>query len=485
MLRSKHIIINFVTVFAFFIALTAKSAEFLPQGWTVHSSNGQTYYYNQKSGTSQWEKPISTQNVNQQGSSQAHRNQGIPSSSIDSRRNDAVYQQSTAGNAQYSTPEVRQQYPLHTNQQQYSGAAKFPGNPGPKMQRPQTTSGHGAITQKNHSAAATTKGDLIPLASMTSGATKENQIGSAVQTDTKHPAHNDDQTISKEPIIQNTSATVMPDGNAAPQQRFTDTVTVHPDTQRVVAELREAERRIDDLKHIIDELEIEKLELTERVKLGEMAVLNLTNECSAAAALMEESSLQLQEELNSQMVIIQTELDSKNAELESMKSEKESLDIDLEQIKKDAASAQLDLSGLKSNSTIMVEDLRVSRIRISEQEKELAEAYKEIGQLTEDMKNVAEPSLRRLRKPSFFSRLLESAFPVWSGKVSPKVKKGKSKQAVALASVTVDTLMSMNRTAISLRENITAISAALEGKEEIIGELSVQLAERAEEAEKR
>lgn len=482
MLRSKHIITNFVTVFAFFIALTAKSAEFLPQGWTAHSSNGQTYYYNQKSGASQWEKPISTQNVNQQGSSQTYRNQGIPSSSIDSRRNEAVHQQSTKGNAQY---------PLHTNQQQYLGAAKFTGNPGPKMHRPQTTSGHGAIMQKNHSATAATdsesprKGDSIPLASMTSGGTTENQIVSAAQTGTKHPAHNDDQTISKESFFQNTSTNVMPDGNIASQQRFTNTVTVHPDTQRVVSELREAERRIDDLKHIIDELEIEKLELTERVKLGEIAVLNLTNECSAAAVLMEQSSLQLQEELNSQMVIIQTELDSKNAELETIKSEKESLDIDLVQIKKDAASAQLDLSGLKSNSTIMVEDLRVSRIRITEQEKELAEAYKEIGQLIEDMKNVAEPSLRRLRKPSFFSRLYESAFPVWSGKVSPKVKKGKSKQTAAVASVTADTLMSLNKTAISLRENITAISAALEGKEEIIEELSVQLAERAEEAEKR
>jgi myosin heavy subunit len=480
MLCSKHTIINLVTVFAFFITLTAKSAEFLPQGWTAHSSNGQTYYYNQKSGTSQWEKPILTQNVNQQGSSQTYRNQGIPSSSIDSRRNEAVYQQSTAGNAQYSVPDVNQQYPLHTNQQQYSGAATFPGNPVPKMQRPQTAAGHGSVMQQNHSVTVTTdsesvrKGDSIPLAN-----------ASVAQTDMKHPAHHDGHTISKESFVHNASATMMPDGNTDSQHRFIDVVTVHPDTQRVESELREAERKIDNLKVMIDELEIEKLELTERVKLGEIAVLNLTSECSAAAALMEESSLQLQDELNSQMLTIQTELDSKNAELETLKAEKESLDVELEQTKDEAASAQLDLSGLKSNSTIMVENLRVSRIRISEQEKELADAYKEIGQLIEDMKNVAEPSLRRLRQPSFFSRFFQSAFPVWSGKVTPKVKKGKGKPIVAPASAAPDTLMSLNKTAISLRENITAITAALEGKEEIIEELSVQLAERADEAEKR
>ena len=184
-------------------------------------------------------------------------------------------------------------------------------------------------------------------------------------------------------------------------------------------------------------------------------------------------------------MIIQSELDKKNEELETLKTEKESLDADLVQVKEQAASAQLDLFGLKSNSTKMVEDLKISRIRISEQEKELADAYKEIGHLMEDMKNVAEPTMRRLRQPSFFSRLLQSAFPVWSGKVSPKVKKGKSKPTVAVVSATSDTLMSLNKTAISLRENITAIAAALEGKEEIIVELSAQLAERADEAEKR
>jgi predicted nucleic acid-binding Zn-ribbon protein len=491
MLRSKHTIINFVTVFAFFITLTARSAEFLPQGWTAHSSNGQTYYYNQKSGTSQWEKPILSQNVNQQGSSQAHRNQGIPSSSMDSRRQETVYQQSTTGNAQYLSQEVQQQYALHTNQQQYSGAAKFAGNPGPKMQRPQTTSGYGATMQQNSSATVTTdsdslrKGDSAPLASLNLGATTENPTATAVQTDTKHPADYDFSTISKESFVPNASATITSDGYKASEPKLVDIVTVHPDTQRVESELREAERKIDDLKMMIDGLEIEKLELTERVKLGEIAVLNLTSECSAAATLMEQSSLQLQEELNSQMMIIQSELDKKNEELENLKTEKESLDSDLVQVKEQAASAQLDLFGLKSNSTKMVEDLKISRIRISEQEKELADAYKEIGHLMEDMKNVAEPTMRRLRQPSFFSRLLQSAFPVWSGKVSPKVKKGKSKPTVAVVSATSDTLMSLNKTAISLRENITAIAAALEGKEEIIAELSAQLAERADEAEKR
>ena len=96
---------------------------------------------------------------------------------------------------------------------------------------------------------------------------------------------------------------------------------------------------------------------------------------------------------------------------------------------------------------------------------------------------------RRLLKEeeasSFFSRFFQSAFPVWSGKVTPKVKKGKGKPIITPASAAPDTLMSLNKTAISLRENITAITAALEGKEEIIEELSVQLAERADEAEKR
>lgn len=482
MVRAKHAIINFVIVFAFLITLTAQSSAFLPQGWTEHSSNGKIYYYNHKSGTSQWEKPVLTQNVNQQGSSQTYRNQGTPSSSID-QRNEAVYQQSTTGNAQYAAADSHQRYPAYTNQQHYSGAAKFPGNSAPNMQLPQASQGHGTVTPQNHPATATKdsvssmEGDSTQFASNAPSSTlfkTENATISVGQIDTKLPSHDDGHKILQECSVQNSSASLQP---------ATDIIAVHPDTLQVESELKEAERKIENLKIMIDELEFEKSELMEKVKIGEQALTNLTSEINTEANLTEEKNVQFQQELNSQIVTVQTELDSKNAELEALNIEKNALDLNLVEIKIDAKSAQLILSGLKSNSTIMGEDLRFSRIRIAEQEKELADAYKEIRQLIEDMKNVAEPSLRRLRQPSFFSRLLQSAFPVWSGKVSPKVKKGKSKTAVT--SVVSDTLTVMNRTAIALKENITAISAALEGKEEIIEELSVQLAERADEAEKR
>jgi hypothetical protein len=39
---------------------TANGSDFLPSGWVMYSSEGKSYYYNQQTGVTQWERPLGT-----------------------------------------------------------------------------------------------------------------------------------------------------------------------------------------------------------------------------------------------------------------------------------------------------------------------------------------------------------------------------------------------------------------------------------------
>ena len=288
----------------------------------------------------------------------------------------------------------------------------------------------------------------------------------------------------------NATATATPfecdkDAGSASAQHSNDTTKSSSHTQRLISELKEADRQINDLNEMIDELEAEKVVLLELVKSGEDTIANATISLEAATLLQEEANAESKGQLAVRVESLLTELESRQTELDLLREEKQDLERDLELLRVSSTTALTALAELQSNFTLQKEDLRVRKSLLAVQDKELADAYKEIGQLEEDFKNVAEPSLRRLRQPSFFSRMLESAFPVWAGGKGSGKNSRRVKGRGAAATAAIENALAMNRTVESLRENLTAMAAALEGKEVAIEELSEQLAERVEEAEKR
>jgi hypothetical protein len=50
----------FIYILSSIAIFTANGSDFLPSGWVMYSSEGKSYYYNQQTGVTQWERPLGT-----------------------------------------------------------------------------------------------------------------------------------------------------------------------------------------------------------------------------------------------------------------------------------------------------------------------------------------------------------------------------------------------------------------------------------------
>jgi hypothetical protein len=50
----------FVFILSSYAIFTVHGSDFLPTGWVMYSSEGKSYYYNQQTGVTQWERPLGT-----------------------------------------------------------------------------------------------------------------------------------------------------------------------------------------------------------------------------------------------------------------------------------------------------------------------------------------------------------------------------------------------------------------------------------------
>ena len=456
---------------SFFLTLTiltmvsVSSSDFLPSGWTVHSSQGKTYYYNQRTGASQWEKPLSTQNVNIHQYSQTQNDQMVAASS-------GYHQQQNTGMTQRLIPSVQQTVYV----EQRINNSTIPSD--------NKRSDAAWTTQKSQSAAANRQPHSYTPKSSVASATDystDTSISTAYQSASESVGNICVPHISSSP---EQPASCMRDdvyfNGSSMEQTITNT-EASSSSQRLIAEIEEAGKQMVDLNIMIIELEAEKETLLQAVKAGEDTVTNITLSLQSTAEAQKILESKALAEIELRASSLQEELKIRQEELETLKVGKESLEVDLNLIKISNIALTATLVEIKSNLTSQSLEIQVSTGRLVDQEKELSEAYKEIGQLEDDMKNVAEPSLRRLRQPSFISQILKNTFPVWSKETNSSGKRVKGRSPVS----TAESMRTLNRTVDSLRENLTAIADAMEGKEVLIEELMNQLAERVEEADNR
>lgn len=462
-------------VIALFFAVAIRGAEFLPYGWSAHVSNGQTYYYNQKTGISQWELPVPSKVINSAVDSQGKGNQAFFSTGGDSRTVSSMNQRASSGSTQHDVPSTHQQ---HLQQ-----------GPRDSNQAAQQHSPIGATDiryVKQQNGLNTTENQDRSNVPIQSDATNVVLTGQPLNSSVSMRDGSNTAKVVPSSAMHNASATKSAvDGvhDKGFLHSTNDTPVARSNKRSLELELLEAENQVADLKLIISELGIEKIELLEKLKVGEQALLNFTSISTAATFQEKEVNEKQKADLKSQISSLESRLDIVNSDLEEVREISSRLTAELAELEIISSATKFELLQLKPNFTMQVDELRLSQSRIVEQEKELVEARKEIEQLGEDLRNVAEPRMRQLRQPSFFSRMLQSAFPIWTSKSNAKQKKGKNKNTPV--NEHAETMISLNRTIDTLRENLTAMAAALEGKEEVILELTEQLAERIEEAEKR
>jgi chromosome segregation ATPase len=246
------------------------------------------------------------------------------------------------------------------------------------------------------------------------------------------------------------------------------------------------------------------------------------------------------ERVNLERDLLEQNLTLSKHEVESFSNSIVSLNKELD----DARRERKNLEKERGDLTLQIEELeRNSTVELLSVKEELKEAYEEIGQLEEDIRSVAGGSIQRLRQHSFLWRLIApiigfvrmgggaarsrinrdtecleseikdasfdedeaggSAFLSGSrDKHSRSLRGRKFANAVTRRRNTnyaatdadadahadrfqIERIDAMNRTISRLRENLTAMSNALESKEDLICELSDQIVETEEEAEKR
>ena len=403
-------LIRIVAYAVFLIACTTYSSDFLPHGWSTHYSNGVAYYYNQKTGVTQWERPV----VNT-----------LPS------------------------PLHQQTRPLH--EQNMSPQHKVSVNPH-HQHNPYQTAGL-------------------------------NRQQDAISSGNNHRPNNVDH-LTRE-TISSSSLRSRNDSVQGGNLTRPDSSTQLSDVQLFISKLRFADEQIDGLNVIIDDLEEERMQLLLRKQLNDDKMANLTS----AAAVLELAALQeysvVHDALFAQIKAVEASLNRHSQELENLQSANSDLERDITSVKETINVTSSTISELISNVTIGERILKENRDILSQQDRELADEYKNIGLLEEDMRNVAGSSLKRLRQPSFFGRVLESTFPVWAGgKGSLKSgRRAKGREAAALAAV--EAARELNATVEHIRNNLTVMATNIVSREIAIDELSEQLEERIDEASKR
>ena len=401
-------LVKIVAYVAYLIAYTTYSSDFLSHGWSTHYSNGVAYYYNQKTGVTQWEVPV----VNTQ-------TRPLP-------------QQTHSSQAQ----NMRPPYAVNPYQQQ---------NP------------HQTAEQNRRKDAMTSNYNYGP--NTVDHSTKDN--------------------ISS-PLLRSPNDSVQVGNLTRPHSS-----SMLTDVQLFISKLRDADEHIDDLNLIIDDLEEERVQLLLRKQLNDDAMVNLTS----AAAVLELAALQeysvVHSALFAQIKALESSIDQHSMEAENIRSLNSDLVRDIISVKETIHATTSTVSEFVSNITTGEILLQSNRDILTQQDRELSIEYKKIGQLEEDMRNVAGPSLKRLRQPSFFGRVLERIFPVWTGGKG-SLKSGRrveGREAAALAAV--EAARELNATVESIRSSLTVMAATILCREVVIEEISEQLEERTDEASKR
>jgi predicted nucleic acid-binding Zn-ribbon protein len=405
-------LIRLVAYSVFLIACTTYSSDLLPHGWSTHYSNGVAYYYNQKTGVTQWEKPV----VSSQ-----------------------------------SRPLPQQTRPLQAQ----------------NMRPAQSVSSNPHQQHKLHHTA------------------QQNRQEDAITSRTSH-GPNVPNDFTKD-IVSSPSLRSRNDSTSARGGNLTrpESTAVLSDVQQFISKLRDADKKIDDLNLVIDDLEEEKAQLLLRKQLNDDAMANLTSAADVLKlAALEEYSV-IHSALLAQITTLESSVDKRSQEMENLRSSNSDLERNIVSVRETINVTTSTISEFLSNITTGESRLKSNRDKLTQQDRELADEYKNIGQLEEDMRNVAGPSLKRLRQPSFFGRVLESAFPVWAGgKGSLKSsRRAKGREAAALAAV--EAAKELNATVEHIRNNLTVMAATIASREVAIEELSEQLEERIDEASKR
>lgn len=453
--------INVAFIAAFLLVFKAQSSDFLPHGWTEHSSNGVAYYHNQRTGITQWEKPV-------EHTSFAQSQQTRPPAQYN-------LQPSTASSAQEMSAQR-----VMGSQQLLPIPSADTHDYGDTESKPATNliDNSTATSELKDNSRTTISGDVVNESTATSSG-EFDSIATSEALRSSIDRNDAPTTFHGQELARSSSR----DGGCALKSVNVSGDSL--DVQDYNAKILIAERKIDDLNDAIDDLEDTKAKLSLRVQSDEEFKANFTSTANATAMSKVRENAITYSELKAQIEILKTSLIERNDELVSLLASKETFRAELVLLKANVSMTGETILELRSNFTSGGEELKASRELLSQQERELADAYKEIGQLEEDIRSVAGPSLKRLRQPSFFARILISAFPVWvGGKGSIKSsRRAKGRAAAALA--VEEAAAAMNRTVDLLRENLTSMASTLTSKEAIIEELSEQLVERTEEADMR
>ena len=467
--------IKFAFVAASLLAFKAYSSDFMPQGWTTHSSNGVAYYYNRNTGITQWEKPVA-------GTNSHHYTEAIASSKSTESLNPIL--QHASQNDQRSTIEI-------LKSAQNTTLSSIEASAIPQIIDPNRHSTKECIDDTHiNEFTAPNELHLNQTGNKSAGETsnsanlKETSISPEIGCITPHGPPHENVTVGVSDLasgdVGKGHTTDLKNGIAP-----TVETSNHLDSLPYVTKLREADLIIDQLNEKIDCLEEEKAKLLLQISDIDEARANYTLSVEAAVlSTAEEHSSSITEQ-ESRISALEKSLKDLNEELEALRADKTNLEEELSLIASTTNVTSSFHVELKANYSLQVTELKSSRELLTQQEKELADAYKEIGQLEEDMRNVAGPSLRRLRQPSIFSRILGRMFPVWVGGKGSLKSGRRAKGRAAALSAALETAQAMNRTVESLRENLTAMASLLDSKETAIEELSEQLAEGIEEADKR
>ena len=503
---------RFAILAACLLTLNVDSSNFLPQGWTAHSSEGVPYYYNQNTGITQWEKPVlpSQGYSNYQPSSdQRGFNKGASGSTTTSK----TYHNQRVDTTRYSS----QQSQPHNQQNYGSGSVSINHNSAVSAGIPNTST---EFTQGRHNSSQTQQNvnisqlqsdeeDAVTVKQPSLVDSKENGVESTIiynndRINNSGSASNNlntDEQLKREitssnVMINSTNSSIMMgdyDSNAAsinnrgqqiPANENANSVR-SSEIQTFITQLKDADQKIDELNDVIDVLENEKFELQNLIEICEEIQRNITLISVAAVRNASEVHSASQLQLTNQLTAVELELEILADELELLKTAQSKLESNLIFEKEKNVKSSEILIDLQSNFTIKNEELQEKEERSKDQEKELSNVYKELAQLEEDFKNIAEPSLRRSRRPSFFKRILLQAFPVWiGGKGSVKnVRRAKGKIAAVTASE--ESLVAINNTIKDLRVSLKEMSVALGEKDVTIEEISEKLAEHIDEDKKR
>ena len=133
---------------------------------------------------------------------------------------------------------------------------------------------------------------------------------------------------------------------------------------------------------------------------------------------------------------------------------------------------------LQANFSRTSEELGAAQQLCEQQGGELSSALADIDRLEADLRALAVPSVKGLRSPSMLSKA--ASYSSWWRRFASYFVGGKEEVSAASQKVA-----ELNSIVSALRRNLTAAAMALESKEDLVVELSEQIEEFEEEAEKR